>query len=77
MAISKVKERRLELGLRQLDVAIRSGLSIVWVHFLETGYKGVSLSAKRKIAKALNSTVAELFPKEEGQEDGKKMAECQ
>ena len=63
MAASKIRERRLALGLRQLDVAIKSGFSLTTTRAAEMGYMNISDSARRKIARALRSTVEELFPK--------------
>lgn len=77
MAISKLKARRLDLGLRQIDLANKTGLSLTWVHLAERGYKKISPEAKRKIAKALRSTVDELYDElyKEIQEDGKALSD--
>jgi len=62
MAASKIKERRLSLGLRQLDLAIKSGYSLTTVRYAEMGYgKNISVRAKRSIAKALRTTPEEIF----------------
>ena len=62
MAASKLKERRLALGLTQLDLAIKSGFSLTTVRYAELGYgKNLSARTKRSIAKALRTTVEKIF----------------
>ncbi|MBL7083232.1 MAG: helix-turn-helix transcriptional regulator [Candidatus Aminicenantes bacterium] len=58
-----LKEKRKEKRFRLVDLAEKSGVSITWIWTLEQGYKrGVSREIKKKIAKALDSPLEDLFP---------------
>ncbi|MBS6889173.1 MAG: helix-turn-helix domain-containing protein [Clostridium sp.] len=61
---SKIK--RIMLGLSQKDLAALSGVSNVTILKIEKGQiDNVKLGTLKKLAAALNSTVEELFLKEE------------
>lgn len=58
-----LKEKRKERGLRLVDLAEKSGVSITWIWTLEQGYeRGVSREIKKRIAGALDSSLEEIFP---------------
>lgn len=57
-----LKIARIKRGLTQLELAEIAGISHVIISKLEKGnYDGISKCNMIKIAKALNSTVQELF----------------
>lgn len=58
----KMKLRRIELGKTQIQLREESKASLNTIVALEKGYiDGVRVKTLKKIAKALNSTVSELF----------------
>lgn len=60
--VSKLKLKRLELGLKQKDVAKQAGITSQYLMNLENGKsKNPSIRVMREIAKVLNSQVQELF----------------
>lgn len=60
--INKIKERRVELGLSQEDLAKRVGCTHAWIGYLERrDLEDFKLSWALKIAKALETTVDNLF----------------
>ena len=64
--MSVLKEIRKKQGMRLVDLAKKSGISIGWIWNLEQGYnKGVSKEIKSRIAKALDSPFEKVFPKED------------
>ena len=71
--LTKVKKARLELGINQCDLADKLDISISALNRIEKGNFGsTKLSTLKKIAAALNSTVEELFLKEDFISDNKK-----
>jgi len=61
--LNKFKDKRKKLGLRQLDLAVRSGLSLTTVSLAEhAGGFGLSVQAKQALAKVLRSEPGEIFP---------------
>ncbi|MFR0048489.1 MAG: helix-turn-helix transcriptional regulator [Clostridium butyricum] len=58
----KLKIRRIELGKKQKDIAKEIGVSSQYLSNLENGFtKNPNLEIIKKLSKALNSTVEELF----------------
>jgi len=58
-----LKTIRKNLGLRQIDLALRAGCGVATIWLVENGYAGrVSPKLKAKIAKALGRQVKEVFP---------------
>lgn len=55
-----VRKRRLELGLKQSDIAKRLGVSVTTVSAWETGQRTPSLEDMQEISAAYESTPAEL-----------------
>lgn len=61
--MNNLKERRETLGLRQIDLVRKTGLSKSTVSLLESGKLSPSLKSAFKIAKALDTTIEILFMK--------------
>ena len=59
--MNKMKEIRMQKGLLQKDIAFKTGLSRPAISLYENGHKQPSMNAAHKIAKALDSTIDELF----------------
>lgn len=58
----KIKLRRVELRKKQKDVAVEVGISNQYLSHLENGQAcNPNLEIMRKLARALDSTVQELF----------------
>lgn len=58
----KVRERRLELSLTQVQLADLSGLTQGFISAIEKGSTQLSDASKYKLAAALAQTVENLFP---------------
>ena len=59
---NELRQKRTELNLRMVDVALRSGVGVSTIWLIENGYdQRVSTKTKKKIASALGATVKELF----------------
>lgn len=56
-----LKKRREELGLKQIDIVKKTGLSKSTISLLESGQLNPSLKNAFKIAKILDTTVETLF----------------
>ncbi|PIH05215.1 helix-turn-helix transcriptional regulator [Clostridium combesii] len=57
-----VKLRRIELGIKQQDLAKQLGIGRSTLLKIEKGnYDNVKIGLAKRIAKALDSTVTELF----------------
>lgn len=61
----KLKEQRLAAGLRQLELAKKSGLSKNYIGELERAEKNITLEKVFLLAKALRCPVAALIPTNE------------
>lgn len=61
MLNTKLKIRRQELGLKQVDVADKAGVTVTSYLRYEKGQRVPNATTAILIAKALNSTVEELF----------------
>lgn len=57
----KIRERRLELGLRQDEVAAQTGLTANYIGMIERGEKQPSLESMVQIANALKTTLNPLM----------------
>jgi transcriptional regulator with XRE-family HTH domain len=60
----RIRERRLELGLSQSDVATRAGISVGKISELEngrSGSRGPTLARLYQVAGALNTPISELL----------------
>lgn len=66
--MNRIKEIRLEMNMKQLDLARAAGVSSPFLHDLENGNRNAKPETMRKIADALGRTVEELIG---GQDDGK------
>jgi CheY-like chemotaxis protein len=56
-----VKERRLELGITQEELAWRAGLHRTYITDIERGARNLSLQSIERLAGALQASIAELF----------------
>ncbi len=61
MIASSLRERRLECGLTQAELAVRAGVSRQLVAAVETGRNEPAVEAALGLARALATTVEELF----------------
>ena len=60
--MSKMKERREQQGLRQIDLAKKANVSLTWLWALENNFhERISQEIKERVAIALKTTVKELF----------------
>ena len=63
---NRVREKRKNLNLRMIDVAIMSGVGISTIWLAENGYaERVSEKTRKKIACALQCSIQEIFPQKE------------
>ena len=58
---SNLRKYRLERGLTQEDLAAKTGLNSVYISYLESGKRGATTHSLKKIAKALDVSMEELF----------------
>ena len=64
-SMSRLKQIRLEKGLRQLDLAKKANISLTWLWALENSFSSrVSREIKGRVAQALDCPYEELFPDE-------------
>lgn len=63
-----VKMQRFELGISQEELADRSGLHRTYISDVERGVRNVSLESIRKLAQALEMSVARLFSEADAQD---------
>lgn len=60
--VTKLKVRRIELGMKQKDVAEKAAITSQYLRNLETGRaKNPSIAVMKRLAKALECGVQELF----------------
>jgi len=59
-----LKERRKEKGLTQVEVACKSNISARYYQCLEAGTSMPRVGVAKQVAKTLNSTIEELFPRQ-------------
>ena len=60
--LNPLRLRRLELGLTQIDLAIKTHVPHSYISLQERGYPTLKKAHKEKIARALGTTIDELFP---------------
>lgn len=64
--VTPIKVRRVELGIKQKDLAESVGITAQYMMYIETGKaKNPSINVMKKIADSLNCTVQELFFEQE------------
>lgn len=71
--MTKMKELRQQQGLRQIDLAKKTKVSLSWLWALENGlHSGASDEVKGRVAVALGTTPDKIFPTEvkEADEEG-------
>lgn len=59
---NKLKEKREEQGLTQIQIAIKAMITVRAYQYIEKDGRAPNVYTAQLIAKALNSTVEELFP---------------
>lgn len=59
--MNKVKEKRLEKNLTQLELANLVGVTPKYIGFIENNERNPSLKVAQNIANVLDSTVDEIF----------------
>lgn len=60
--MNNLKKLRQRMGLRQVDIAKLSGVGLTTIYYIESGYEErASQKTKKKIAKALDKKVEEIF----------------
>ena len=57
----RVREERLQLGLSQEELALRTGVHRTYIGMIERGEKNITLVNIEKIASALAIEISELF----------------
>lgn len=57
----KIRQRRIELGLTQEELATNSGLNRSYISEVESGKRNISLNNIEKIAHALKIPIANLL----------------
>lgn len=62
--LSTLKLKRLEQGMTQFDLALRSGVSQVKISYAERGYPALNEKQKEGLAKALGVRMEEIWPEE-------------
>lgn len=59
--MNRMKEIRIKKDLRQIDLAKETGLSKAAISLFENGKSTPSMNSAYKIARALDTTIDELF----------------
>ena len=58
---NKVRNRRMELGLSQEELASRTGVHRTYIGMIERAEKNITLENIQKICKALNLKIRDFF----------------
>jgi putative transcriptional regulator len=66
---NRIKELRKKKGMTQEDLANAVGVSHWWISHIETGTRTCSLRLMSRIAKALDTTLDQIFLESDGQND--------
>ena len=61
-----LRMERILKGFNQYDIALKTGIPQSKISLIERGYLEPKKEEKRKIAKALNLKVSEIFPEKGG-----------
>ena len=59
--MNKVKDKRIEKNLTQLELANLVGVTPKYIGFIENGERNPSLQVAQKIAEVLDSTIEDIF----------------
>lgn len=59
--MNKLKEKRIEKNLTQLELANLVGVTPKYIGFIENGERNPSLQVAQNIAKVLGSTIDDIF----------------
>lgn len=57
----KVREKRIEQGLSQEELAVKAGVHRTYIGMIERAEKNITLSNIEKVAKALDIPISKLF----------------
>jgi transcriptional regulator with XRE-family HTH domain len=57
----KVRQRRIELGISQEELAARAGLHRTYIGMIERAEKNITLENIEKVCKALNLSISDFF----------------
>jgi transcriptional regulator with XRE-family HTH domain len=57
----KVRQRRIELGISQEELATRAGVHRTYIGMIERAEKNVTLESIDKVCKALNVSLKDFF----------------
>lgn len=57
----RVRQRRIELGISQEELAARAGVHRTYIGMIERAEKNVTLESIEKICKALNVSLGDFF----------------
>lgn len=59
--MSRLKEKRKEIGITQIELAEKVGVSSDYISMIERGDRTPGFSLARRISNELNSTIDEIF----------------
>jgi transcriptional regulator with XRE-family HTH domain len=65
----RLRRRRIEAGLNQVELAARAGISKSHMSLLERGARNASAPVLKRLAKRLKCEVADLLPPEPSTDD--------
>lgn len=57
----KVRQRRIELGISQEELAARAGVHRTYIGMIERAEKNITLENIEKVCKALNISIGKFF----------------
>lgn len=57
----RVREKRLEQGLSQEELAVKAGVHRTYIGMIERAEKNITLSNVEKVAKALDISITDLI----------------
>lgn len=65
----RIKVRRIDLEITQIDLAQRLGVTQAYLSYLEKGQRQITLGLLEKIASALQCPMSELMPPEKNSQE--------
>ncbi|HUU39673.1 MAG TPA: helix-turn-helix transcriptional regulator [Desulfatiglandales bacterium] len=68
-----LREARFFKGLNQWDISVRTGIAQSRISLIERGYVVPKEGEKKRIAKALNHKIEDIFPENQGQNNNEAM----
>jgi DNA-binding XRE family transcriptional regulator len=67
-----IRRKRLDLDMKQVELAKRSGIVYSTVSMIERGHIQPSAKQKRRLAKSLKCAIEEIFPSDKSRRDDEK-----